>query len=147
MVDRLTAEHSDHLDAEALAVGRHGLAHLYREFPCRHEHEGGGHCGGVLADGVEHREGERCGLARAGRRLTQEVAALEQEGDGLALDRSWLGVALTLERSEQFVAQPQAGEVDGGGGAVGGNLGFGHVKVLLKGMVHPTKQRGRTRPR
>ena len=68
---------------------------------------------GTRRDRVDHlqrRQCERSGLAGAGRGLAEEVLAGEEQRDGLALDRGRLFVAEVVERSEQFVAQPEVGE-------------------------------------
>ena len=59
---------------------------------------------------VEQRQGERRRLAGAGRRLADEVAALDQVGDRLALHRRRLLVAELGQRVEQLAAQPEGGK-------------------------------------
>ena len=86
------------------AVPEHRLADLYREFTGGDEHED---LWFAPVDGVDHlqrRQRERRGLARAGRRLTEQVATCQQERDRLALDRRRLLVAEVVERGQQFVA-------------------------------------------
>ena len=114
-LDRLAAEHRDHLDAELLAVLEHRLAHLDGELTGRHEDQDRrlGALGGV--DAVQRRQCEGCGLARTRGGLTEEVMAGEQVRDGLALDRRGLFVAEVGDRLEQLRTQPERGEpvVDG----------------------------------
>jgi hypothetical protein len=68
------------------------------------------------ADALQQRERERRRLPGAGGREPEHVAAGEERGDGLGLDRRRLLVAEGGERVAQLGAQPEGGE---GGGAVG----------------------------
>ena len=70
---------------------------LHRELPRRREDQGARRARAAMrvgADqGVEQRQGERPGLAGAGLGDAQHVAALEQIGNRLRLDRRGRGVA------------------------------------------------------
>ena len=77
--------------------------------------------GQVLQDG----QGEGGGLAGAGLGAADQVAALEQMGDGLGLDGSGDGVALFGHRPLQF--RQQRGEHAGGGWLI--QAGMANVRL------------------
>ena len=84
-------------------------------------------------DALEHRQREGRGLAGARRRLGEQVAAGEQQRDGLALDRRRLLVAEVGDGGEQAVVQPEAGKsVRGGPFGARGGLGRG---VVARGVA------------
>jgi hypothetical protein len=122
----------EHRDAEALAVLVRGLGHLHRQLARGHEHERGG-AGAPLAvgrDALQHRQREGGGLAGAGGGLAEEVAAAEQRGDRLALDRRGLLVAERGQRAHELGGEAQRRE--GRGGTVGaGRRIDGRVRGLL----------------
>jgi len=66
--------------------------------------------GEALQDGQR----ERGGLAGAGLRDADEVAALEQERDRLGLDRRGDGVIFLGERAMKRLDEREVGELDGG---------------------------------
>jgi len=51
---------------------------------------------------LQHRQGKPCGLAGAGLRRAEQIAACEYYGDGLRLDGGGLGVALLGNCFEQL---------------------------------------------
>jgi hypothetical protein len=51
---------------------------------------------------LQHRQREASGLAGAGLRCAEQVAAGENDGDGLLLDRGGMGVALLGNAAEQL---------------------------------------------
>ena len=109
--DRLPAVHRHDLDTEVPAVLEDRLGHLHRQLAGRHEHEGGGRRASTAdIERVKQRQGERRSLAGAGRRLTDEIASLDEMGDRLPLHRSRLLVAEFGQRVEQLAAQPEGGE-------------------------------------
>jgi hypothetical protein len=86
------------------------LGDLHGQLARRHEHERAGVRPVAATKPLECGQRERCGLARAGRRLGEDVAPLEQRRDRLALDRRRLLVAEARERRAQGVVQPEARE-------------------------------------
>ena len=75
-----------------------------------HEDERERHDLGAGVDQLQHGQGERRGLAGAGRRLAEQVAAGEQVGDGLPLDRRRLFVAEVDDGLQQFGAEAEGVE-------------------------------------
>ena len=64
----------------------------------------------AVREPLQDRQGERRRLARAGGRLPDEVAPLEQRRDRLGLDRGRFLVAQLDERVEEFGAQVEVRE-------------------------------------
>ena len=62
---------------------------------------------GVRAQLVEYGKDEAGGLAGAGLRRAEQVAAGKDDGDGLRLDRGGRGVALVRYSAEQLGAQAE----------------------------------------
>ena len=56
---------------------------------------------------LDDREDEGRGLAGAGLGAGEQVAALEDQRDGLALHRGGLGVALVGDRAKQLGREPE----------------------------------------
>jgi hypothetical protein len=56
---------------------------------------------------LQHRQREAGGLAGAGLRGAEQIAAGENDGDGLRLDGGGLGVALLGDRAEQLGLEPE----------------------------------------
>ena len=73
--------------------------------------------GTVGIDVLEDRQAEGRGLARAGLRLADDVAALEHRRDRLLLDRAGLLVSDVLQREQRALGEPQIGK--GGHSAAG----------------------------
>ena len=115
--DRLAAVDGHDPGAERLAIDVEGLGDLHGELAGRDDDEGAGAVGSGRADrdALEDRQREGRGLAGAGRRLGEDVAAAEQQRDGLALDRRRLLVAQVGDRGEQALVEVEAGEAVGGG--------------------------------
>ena len=90
------------LETGGVALERFG--NLDRQLPGRREHEDLRHFL-LQVDPLEHRHGERRGLARAGLRLAEHIAAREQERDRAGLDRRRRQIAGALDRLEQRTAQ------------------------------------------
>jgi len=89
----------------AAATGRQPgrlLGHLLHEFARGGHHEGLGAGPVVVAPGIEERQDEGSGLAGAGLRLSDHVAAGECFGDEGALDWGGFQVADPIECCEQF---------------------------------------------
>jgi hypothetical protein len=84
--DRRAAEHRHRVDPLARAVGAQRLRDLDAQLARRREHERLH----VASTGrrLDHRQPERGGLAGAGLRLADHVAALEQRG----IACSWIGL-------------------------------------------------------
>ena len=62
---------------------------------------------GLFREVLQQRQGEACGLAGAGLGGAQEVAAGENDGDCLLLDRGGRGVALFRDSAEQLGAKAE----------------------------------------
>ena len=99
------------------AVGRRHLVDLDRELPCRREHERADRVPGgrerrvrVWLETLEDRQDEGRRLAGPGLGSSHEVAAGEDERDGLCLDRRWRGVAGVGHRVEEFSRQAEGFE-------------------------------------
>ncbi len=58
-------------------------------------------------EALQHRQHECRRLAGAGLGAGQQVAAAEHERNRLALDGSWIGVALRRDGTEQFGRKPE----------------------------------------
>ena len=130
LADRLAAVDRDHAGTERLAVDVERLGDLHRQLAGRDDDEGARAVGAGRADrdALEDRQGEGRGLAGAGRRLGEDVAAVEQQRDRLALDRRRLLVAEVGDGGEQPVVQTEVGEAVGGG-LFGGRAGVGRRRV------------------
>ena len=91
------------------AVGLEAFRHLGRQLAGRFQDQRPGHPGLGPAGGkdVDHRQRETGGLAGAGLGATEDVAAHENHGDGLFLDRCGLGVARVANGAQDFFAQAQ----------------------------------------
>ena len=145
-------------DAEVAAVAVDGLGDLHRELPGGREHERGraaaaavagdaaavdgeaGRAGLVHAAGqvLEDRQGERGGLAGAGRGLGEQVAAREQGRDRHLLDGRGLLVAEGGDGAQQPLVEVEGGEADGsdsGSGAGSRRLGRSSVSRRLAGSA------------
>ena len=62
------------------------------------------------ADELQRRQGERGGLPGACLRGGNDVTPLQDERDGLALDRRGLGVAQGLDASKYLLVKPELGK-------------------------------------
>ncbi len=91
------------------AVGAQRLRDLDAQLARRREHERL-HVRVGRVDELDHRQAERRRLAGAGLGLADHVAALEQLGDRLLLDRARRLVADVLERVEDGCGQAEVGE-------------------------------------
>jgi hypothetical protein len=92
-----------------LAVGADAFLHLRGELARGHEDETAHGVArrrlagaGVPREQLQHRQGEAGGLAGAGLRGGEKIAAGENDGDGLRLDGGGLGVALLGDSAEQL---------------------------------------------
>ena len=94
---------------------------LRHEFARRRQHEdacAARRCGaGIGGEAMEQRQREGCGLAGAGLRHAEHVAALQQQRDRAGLDRGRLGVAEVGEAAQQEGRQCEIGESHGHGHA------------------------------
>jgi hypothetical protein len=109
VANRRAAEDGDRVGPLARAVGAQGLGDLDAELArgCQHQRLD------VLVlriDALDHRQPEGRGLPRAGLRLADHVAALEEDGDGLLLDRAGRLVAHVPQGLEDFLGQAEIGE-------------------------------------
>jgi hypothetical protein len=78
----------------------------------------------VLAEAVQQRQAEGEGLARAGGRLAEDVAAGHGVGQGRRLDGEGVLDALALQGGDQLLLETELGE-RGAGGLRGGLDGLG----------------------
>jgi hypothetical protein len=131
-VELLAAVDRDHRGAELAPVPVERLGHLHRELARRHQHQRqrAPRRGPFARDALQDGERERRGLARAGRRLPQQVAPGEQRPDRRALDGRRLLVAERSELRHEVLSQPDVGErlvhrhkVGGRGAPCGGRRG------------------------
>ena len=104
--DRRAAEDGDRVDALAGAVGAQRLGDLDAELARRGEDERL-HLAIVGVDELDHRQAEGGGLAGAGLRLADHVAAVEQLGDRLLLDGAWILVADVVKRGENGLGESE----------------------------------------
>jgi len=112
--DGLAAVHGEDPRAEGGAVPRDRLGDLHGELAGRRQDQGGR----VLAtrplgELVEEGEGERRRLAGARGRLADQVAALQQRRDRLALDGGRFLVTEVAEDLDELGAQGEVGEAAG----------------------------------
>ncbi len=100
-MDADAAENDGGAHRRVLAIGAHAFLHLRSELARRHEDE---HADVPLrrAQALQDRQGEAGGLAGAGLRGGEQVAAGEHDGNGLRLDRRGDGVALLGDSAEQL---------------------------------------------
>jgi hypothetical protein len=97
-----------------LAVGAHAFLDLRGKFAGRREDQRadrraalGVALGGGVHQPVQHRQREPGGLAGAGLRAGEQVAALKDGGDGLFLDRRRRVVTRVGNSLEQRLGEPQ----------------------------------------
>ena len=104
LAHRHATEHAVHRHVEIAGIALHVVGNLRGQLTRRREHQHAAR--GWLArlrigrKAVQRRQRERCGLAGAGLRDAEQVAALQQGGDRLALDRRRIVVALGFEGTE-----------------------------------------------
>ena len=119
--DRLSAIDRHHAHAQRLSIPMNSLGDLHRQLARRHQHDGDRPLGAALVhDALQDREGERGGLAGAGRSLAEEVLTRDQGWDGLLLDRRGFFVAEGGQGRDDFRVKAEGGEA-----CVLGS-GFGH---------------------
>ena len=101
----LAAVDRQHPDAgHALGVGAHGLGHLQGELAGGGQHQRLD-VRGVRVDALQHGQREGGGLAGAGLGQADDVAARQQRGDGLGLDRGGGLVPQPRQRRHDLVGQ------------------------------------------
>ena len=106
----------DRPDRLLVAVRPDALLDLERELTGRGEDQGADQATALGPAGVQaldHRQHEGRRLAGAGLGAGEEVAAGEDERDGLGLDRGRLGVALVGDRAKELGRQPEVREGHG----------------------------------
>jgi len=111
------AEHHGLPQVHVAAVIAKALGDLDREFAGRRQDQGARHPrargDAVVGEALQHRQGERGGLAGAGLRDAEEIAAFEEMGNGLRLDRRRHGVFLGLESALQGLDERKIGKGKG----------------------------------
>ncbi len=112
VVERDAADHQRDVELLAGAVLFEAFLHLRGEFARRLEDERARHsgAGAAVLEHREHRQREGCGLAGAGLRDAEHVAAREHVRYGLLLDGRGGGVAGRLHRGENFFGQAELGK-------------------------------------
>jgi hypothetical protein len=99
---------------KVFAVGFDRFLDLRREFARWHQHQAARPAGferhRFFAEQLQDRQGESGGLAGAGLRAGQQVAALQYQRDGLGLDRRGGGVADIGDGAQQGLCQTEVGE-------------------------------------
>ena len=111
------AEHHHARQRQVLAVGAHALFDLRGEFARGREDQrtDGDAAFRVLgarhgSQAVQHRQHEACGLAGAGLRAGEQVAAFQDGGNGLRLNRGGGFVAMFAHGANQRLGQAEIGE-------------------------------------
>ena len=128
VVHRRAAVDGHDVQVRSLRVLVQGLGDLHRQLARGHEHEGAGLAAigpGVTRQPIEQRQRERRRLAGAGCGQAEHVAAREQDGDGLALNRRGFFVAERGDRGHERRGQSErrkTGGVAGGRGLHGFDL-------------------------
>ena len=115
------AEHDHALElGQVLAVGLHAFFDLGGEFARGGQHEGADGRAAALVEralagleAVQHGQREASGLAGAGLRAGQQVAALQHGGNGLRLDRRRVFVALFAHGAQQRLGEAEFGKAHG----------------------------------
>ena len=106
-IDADAAEHHGRLQLHVLAIGAHAFLDLRGEFARRREDQrahvalrtGGGRC--HLRQALQDRQREAGGLAGAGLRAGEQVAAIQDGRNGLELNRRGAGVAEFNDGAQQ----------------------------------------------
>ncbi|CFD97154.1 Uncharacterised protein [Bordetella pertussis] len=114
-IDVDAAEHHHGAQAGVLAVGLHRFGHLGGELAGGGEDQAARAArlarGGLgLHQPVQDGQGEPRGLAGAGLRGGQQVAALQHQRDGLRLDGGGRRIAGIGDRTQQGIGQPEVGK-------------------------------------
>ena len=93
------ADQQRHVELVVLAVDLEVLGHLGGQFTRRLQDERPRHArlGAALGQDIDHREDEGGGLAGARLGASEDIAAHQDDGDGLFLDRGGLGIALVSD--------------------------------------------------
>jgi hypothetical protein len=98
------AEHHGHAQVEVPAVGFEAFRDLGRKLARRRENENASTTARsglpVVCEAMQNRQGKGGGLAGAGLRDAEQVAAGEEVGNGLGLDGGWRLVAFLAKRLE-----------------------------------------------
>ena len=113
--DRDAAEDGGDAQVRGHAVSRQRRVNLERELTRRHEHQAArlarpGRTAAANEQAIDHRQAERGGLAGAGLRARQQVAAAEDDRDRRELDRRGRGVAQPGERMRERGREPESDE-------------------------------------
>ena len=92
----LAADQQRHVERVVLAVDLEVLGDLGGQFAGRRDDQRARHArlGAAVGQDVDHRQGEGGGLAGAGLGEAEDIAAHQNDGDGLFLDRGGLCIAL-----------------------------------------------------
>ncbi len=114
-IDADAAEDHGRVQVGVLAVQAHAFLDLGRELAGRGQHQGAddarrglvalGGAHGVVRQAVQDRQGEAGGLAGAGLCAGQQVATVQDGGNGLALDRGRGGITLFGHRAHDRVRE------------------------------------------
>ncbi len=119
------------------AIGFQGVADLHREFARRREdqraHAVRARNRAVLREALQQRQSERGGFAGSGLREAQHIAAFEDRGDCLRLDRCRVGVVLGGKRAQKRLAHAERLK-----GYVSHKKSLKHQSVCTRGRLLPS---------
>ena len=118
LTDGDAAEHDLNRKVEVFGIAAEVLGDLGGELAGwrKHQHPARGVLArlGVGRKPMERGQRKGCGFAGAGLGDTQDVTALEQRRNGLALDRGGIGIALGFKRTEQRLGEAKVGKIGHG---------------------------------
>ena len=107
------AEDDQRAQVLVATIGAGAVGDLGRELAGRAEHEHTRCAPCSLAELLQQRQHEACGLAGAGLGTRQYIAAREHGGDGLRLDRGRCVVAFVGDGTQQLGLEPEIGKIHG----------------------------------
>ena len=147
-IDVHAAEHAGRLVRQVLAVVAHAFMDLRGQFAggCEHQHSDRMPTVGQFAHGLgfevlQDRQREAGGLAGAGLRGGQQIAALQHDRNGLQLDGGGFGVAALVDSADEGLAEPEI--CKGHVASVGGSASTG--RMTAAGRTQSGRQRLDTR--
>ncbi len=113
------------------------LGDLQRQFPRRLQDQAARHARPRARSGedIQHRQGEARGLAGAGLRHPQHVAAHQNERDRLFLNRRRMAVAHVVDRAQHIARQAEIGKGFPQGVGLGNRDGRHFAADFVRGML------------
>ena len=109
-IDVDAAEHHHGFERQIFAVFAHALFHLGSEFARGREHQRADvslACDWLGHETLQQRQCKTSGLAGAGLRTTHQVAALQNDGDSLRLNRCGFGITALGNGTDDFFGQAE----------------------------------------